>query len=84
MYDLLTDAMDIIQSPYSYWYRLFPEDIQFPSKPTANAGYLTGWERIRDLVETEIEECWDGGGCGNGGDWERSLHVKKILASAGF
>lgn len=84
MYDLLNESLYVIQSPYSYWYRLFPEDIQFPASPTVNEGYLVRWERTRNVIEMEIEECWDGGGsCGNG-NWERSLHVKKILASAGF
>jgi len=80
MYDLLGDSLDVIQSPYSYWYRLFPEDLQFPTLPKVDEGYLVRWERIRNLVEMEIEECWDGGN----GNWERGLHIKKILASAGF
>ena len=80
MYDVLRDAVDVVQLPYSHWYRLFPEDAQFPSSPKVDIGYLVTWERIKDLVEMEIERCWDGGN----GNWERSLRVKKILASAGF
>ena len=82
MYNLIVNAFDVLQLPYSYWYRLFPEDVQFPAKPKVDEGYLGGWERMRNLVEREIEECWNG--VGDGGNWERSLHIKKILASAGF
>ena len=80
MYGVLSEAVEVMQLPYSYWCRLFPEDAQFPSSPKVDVGYLVTWEGIKDLVEMEIERCWDGGN----GNWERSLHVKKILASAGF
>ena len=80
MYDLVTEAFEVLQMPYSYWYRLFPEDGQFPGKPKVDEGYLLGWERMRNLIEREIEDCW----YSDGGNWERRLHVKKILASAGF
>ena len=82
MYDVLNNALAVVHSPYSYWYRLFPEDTQFPVRPKIAERSLEGWEEVRRIVEKDMDECWDGGrGYGN---WERRLHVKKILASAGF
>lgn len=83
IYDLVRDALEILRSPYSFWYRLFPEDPQFPAPPVIEYGYLASWKSMRDVVERAIGSCWEGGGIGNG-NWERSLHVKKVLASAGF
>jgi hypothetical protein len=83
MYNVLNDALAVVHSPYSYWYKLFPEDTQFPARPKVAERFLEEWEGVRRIVERDIEECWDGGGRGDG-NWERSLHVKKILASAGF
>jgi hypothetical protein len=85
MHDVLNDALECVHSPYSFWYKLFPEDIQFPGRPKVAEGFLGGWEGVRRAVERDVDECWDGGREGDGnGNWERSLHVKKILASAGF
>ena len=39
-------------------------------------------EGIKRLVENEIEDCWTRDSVV--GNWERKLHVKKILAAAGF
>ena len=39
-------------------------------------------EGIKRLVEDEIEDCWTRDSVV--GNWERKLHVKKILAAAGF
>lgn len=83
MYDALNDALAVVQAPYSYWYKLFPEDTQFPTRPKIADKFLDGWEGVRRIVERDVEQCWDY--CGRGdGNWERSLRVKKILASAGF
>ena len=82
MYDLVGDALEAIQAPTSFWYRLFPEDPQFPKTPRIDENVLERWEGTRRLVENAIMGCWIGNiGDGN---WERSLHVKKVLASAGF
>lgn len=82
MHDLVKESLESVQSPYSFWYRLFPEDPRFPAKPSVDAKFLEQCESMRNLVEREIENCWVGN-CANG-NWERSLHIKKILASAGF
>jgi hypothetical protein len=82
MTDLVHEAADCAELPYSYWYRLFPEDPQFPARPWVEGDMLAGLEGIREVVETAIEECW--GGTLVDGSWERSLRVKKIIASAGF
>jgi hypothetical protein len=80
MTDLLHKVQDWIETPYSYWYKLFPEDPQFPTRPRVNGGMLAGLEEIMMTVEDAVQGCW-GGTCVS---WERSLRVKKILASAGF
>jgi hypothetical protein len=82
MYDLIGEASNLVQSSYSYWYRLFPDDTQFPAAPRVDEGMLTDWKGMRDIVEGGIEGCWVGD-CVDG-NWERKLYVKKILASAGF
>jgi hypothetical protein len=82
MYNLILDALNMTQIPYSYWYKLFPEDSQFPAHPIIDGEALKNWKEMRDCIEGEIQGCW-AGDCAQG-NWERSLHVKKILASAGF
>ena len=79
---LLLDAAETMTSPYSVWYRLFPEDAQFPAAPVVDVTMLRGLEGTRRVVERGIRECWMGSSVD--GNWERSLHTKKILASAGF
>ena len=82
MYDVLDNALAVVHAPYAYWYKLFPGDTQFPARPKISDKFLDGWEGVRRTVERDVAECWDGGR--GDGNWERSLHVKKILASAGF
>lgn len=43
---------------------------------------LKPFEGIKRLVENEIEDCWTRDSVV--GNWERKLHIKKILAAAGF
>lgn len=61
---------------------MFPDDPQFPGAPKLEQADLTRFEGIKRLVENEIEDCWTRDSVV--GNWERSLHIKKILASAGF
>ena len=82
MYDVVGDALDLIQSPCSFWYRLFPEDPQFPNPPTMDETVLARFDEMRTMVEGAIASCWKGDSAQ--GDWERHLHIKRILASAGF
>ena len=82
MYDILCEANNILESPCSFWYRMFPDDARFPGTPRLEQEQLKGLEGIKRLVENEIEDCWVRDSVV--GNWERSLHIKKILASAGF
>ena len=82
MYDVVGDALDLIQSPCSFWYRLFPEDPQFPNPPKVDETVLARFDEMRTMVEGAIASCWMGDSAQ--GDWERHLHIKQILASAGF
>jgi hypothetical protein len=82
MYDLIGEAYNLTQSPSSYWYRLFPEDPQFPRSPIIENDVLTRFNGIRNIIEGRIANYWQSDSMK--GNWERSLYVKKILASAGF
>jgi len=61
---------------------MFPDDARFPGTPRLEQEQLKALEGIKRLVENEIEDCWVRDSVV--GNWERSLHIKKILASAGF
>lgn len=82
MYDVVCRASDFVDHPYSFWYRLFPEDPHFPSLPKVNNEFLGQWDTMKRFVEQAIESCWQES-CRNG-DWQKNTYVKKILASAGF
>jgi len=52
------------------------------TEPMTVLDLLRPFEGIQRLVENEIEDCWTRDSVA--GNWERKLHVKKILAAAGF
>lgn len=130
MWDLLAEAGRNIEEPYSFWYRIFPDDAGFPAKPEFEMSTISRFEQqrtpkmgdttkveqtlpkvgptkskvqklktpegvpmtvldllrpfagVKRFVENEIEDCWTRDSVV--GNWERKLHVKKILAAAGF